>query len=181
MGITHLCENAHFTYKILQYTCFNCTCYTCSRDKFVWDMSQYNKLSDIQYARFQILPVDLHFGVFWSTGIPTMPWPALFDQTMAWDRHQPKNCWPLLLSYICLVCLYLVLLLLTSLNREIIICLFSLWRCFMCILHLPIQNVKTNQKEINHYEILWHSSDWSSYSYYVRCIEYGQQNSGSGD
>ncbi len=25
MGITHLCENAHFTYKILQYTCFNCT------------------------------------------------------------------------------------------------------------------------------------------------------------
>ncbi len=24
-------------------------------------MSQYNKLSDIQYARFHILPVDLHF------------------------------------------------------------------------------------------------------------------------
>ncbi len=62
MGITHLCENAHFTYKILQYTCFNCTYYTCSYDKCVWDMSQYNKLSDIQYARFQILPVDLHFG-----------------------------------------------------------------------------------------------------------------------
>ncbi len=35
-------------------------------------MSQYNKLSDIQYARFQILPVDLHFGLFWSAGIPTM-------------------------------------------------------------------------------------------------------------
>ncbi len=24
-------------------------------------MSQYNKLFDIQYARFHILPVDLHF------------------------------------------------------------------------------------------------------------------------
>ncbi len=35
-------------------------------------MSQYNKLSDIQYATFQILPVDLHFGVFWPAGIPTM-------------------------------------------------------------------------------------------------------------
>ncbi len=32
-------------------------------------MSQYNKLSDIQYARFQILPVHLHFGNFWSAGI----------------------------------------------------------------------------------------------------------------
>ncbi len=35
-------------------------------------MSQYNKLSHIQYATFQILPVDLHFGLFWSAGIPTM-------------------------------------------------------------------------------------------------------------
>ncbi len=35
-------------------------------------MSQYNKLSDIQHARFQILPVDLNFGLFWSAGIPTM-------------------------------------------------------------------------------------------------------------
>ncbi len=35
-------------------------------------MSQYNKLSDIQYARFQILPVDHHFGLFWSAGISTM-------------------------------------------------------------------------------------------------------------
>ncbi len=62
-----------FTYKILQYTCFNCTCSTCSYDKCVWDMSQYNKLSEIQYARFQILPVDLHFGLFWSSGsIATM-------------------------------------------------------------------------------------------------------------
>ncbi len=38
----------------------------------VYDMSQYNKLSDIQYARFQILPVDVHFGLFWSAGIHTM-------------------------------------------------------------------------------------------------------------
>ncbi len=35
-------------------------------------MSQYNKLSDIQYASFQILLVDLHFGLFWSADIPTM-------------------------------------------------------------------------------------------------------------
>ncbi len=35
-------------------------------------MSQYNKLSDIQYVRFQILPVDLHFGLLLSAGIPTM-------------------------------------------------------------------------------------------------------------
>ncbi len=40
-------------------------------------MSQYNKLSNIQYARFQILPVDLHFGLFWSAGIPTMYHTAL--------------------------------------------------------------------------------------------------------
>ncbi len=61
LGKTHLCENAHFIYKILQYTCFNCIWYTCSYDKCVWDMSQYNKRFDIQYARFHILPVDLHF------------------------------------------------------------------------------------------------------------------------
>ncbi len=30
------------------------------------------KLSDIQYARFQILPVDLYFGLFLSAGIPTL-------------------------------------------------------------------------------------------------------------
>ncbi len=35
-------------------------------------MSQYNKLTDIQYAKFQILLVDLHFGLFWSAGIPIM-------------------------------------------------------------------------------------------------------------
>ncbi len=45
-------------------------------------MSQYNKISDILYARFQILPVDLHFGLFWSAGIPHMAKPidfTLFD------------------------------------------------------------------------------------------------------
>ncbi len=42
-------------------------------------MSQYNKLSDIQYARFQILHVDLNFGLFWSAGIPTMNGPITFD------------------------------------------------------------------------------------------------------
>ncbi len=33
-------------------------------------MSQYNKLSAIQYARFQILPVELHFGLFWVSWFP---------------------------------------------------------------------------------------------------------------
>ncbi len=70
MGITHICENADFTYKILQYTCFNCICYTCSYDKYIWDMYQYNKLSDIQYASFQILPVDHHFGLFLVSWYP---------------------------------------------------------------------------------------------------------------
>ncbi len=31
-----------------------------------------NKISDIQYSRFQILHVDLHFALFWSAGIPTI-------------------------------------------------------------------------------------------------------------
>ncbi len=38
LGITHLCENAHFTYKILQYACFNYSsvvCNTCSYDKYL--------------------------------------------------------------------------------------------------------------------------------------------------
>ncbi len=72
VGITHLCENAHFTFKILQYICFICTCYICSYDKCVWDMSQCKKLSNIQCAIFQILHVDLHFGLFWWAGISTM-------------------------------------------------------------------------------------------------------------
>ncbi len=96
MGITHLCENAHFTYIILQYTCFNCTC---SYDKCVWDMSQYNKLSDIQYARFQILPMDLHFGLFWSAGIPTMHTEQFVDgetwsNVLMFSRlFSPNNLW----------------------------------------------------------------------------------------
>ncbi len=49
LGITHLCENAHFTFKILQYTCFNCTCYTCSYDECVWDISQSNKICKISH------------------------------------------------------------------------------------------------------------------------------------
>ncbi len=69
MVITHLCENAHFTYFNLHVSL---ALATLAYDKCEWDMSQYNKLSDIQYARFQILPVDLHFGLFWSAGIPTM-------------------------------------------------------------------------------------------------------------
>ncbi len=75
MGKSHLCENAHFIYKILQYTCFSCICYTYSYNKFVWDMSQYNKPSDIQYARFLILPVDLHFETFGQLVFP--PWRGL--------------------------------------------------------------------------------------------------------
>ncbi len=35
-------------------------------------MSQYNKLYDFQYARLQILPDDLHCGLFGLGGIPTM-------------------------------------------------------------------------------------------------------------
>ena len=35
-------------------------------------MSQYNKLFHCQYARFQILAVHLHFGLFWSRGISTV-------------------------------------------------------------------------------------------------------------
>ncbi len=35
-------------------------------------MSQYNKLSDFQYARFQILAVHFRFGLFWSRVIPTV-------------------------------------------------------------------------------------------------------------
>ncbi len=35
-------------------------------------ISIQHKLSNILYARFQILPVDVHFRLFWSAGIPTM-------------------------------------------------------------------------------------------------------------
>ncbi len=33
-------------------------------------MSQYNKLSDFQYTRFDIFA--LQFGLFWSGGMPTV-------------------------------------------------------------------------------------------------------------
>ncbi len=49
-------------------------------------MSQYNKLSNIQYARFQILHVDLHFGLYWSAGIPTMHMCVVGLETM-WCRE----------------------------------------------------------------------------------------------
>ncbi len=72
LRITKWCQNTHFTYKILQYTCFNWTYYTCWYVKWLWDISQYNKLSDFQYARFQIVVVNHHFGLVWSHGIPNM-------------------------------------------------------------------------------------------------------------
>ncbi len=50
-------------------------------------MSQYNKLSDIQYARFQILPVDLHFGLFWSAGIPSMKVQVLTPHILVAQKH----------------------------------------------------------------------------------------------
>ncbi len=42
LGITSLCQNTHFTFKILQYICFIWTYYNCSYIKWVSDMSQYN-------------------------------------------------------------------------------------------------------------------------------------------
>ncbi len=33
-------------------------------------ISQYDNLSDFQYARFHILVVHLHTGLFWLRGIP---------------------------------------------------------------------------------------------------------------
>ncbi len=35
-------------------------------------MSQYNKLSDFQYARFQLLAMHLHFELFQSGGIHSL-------------------------------------------------------------------------------------------------------------
>ncbi len=67
--MTHLCENAHFTLQNPSIYLFALA--TLAHMINVYEMSQYNKLSDIQYASFQILPVDLHFGLFWSAGIPT--------------------------------------------------------------------------------------------------------------
>ncbi len=60
------------TFKILQYTCFNWTCYTCSSVQWEWNMSLWNKSFDFQYAIFQIMTVHLHFGLSWSCDIPGM-------------------------------------------------------------------------------------------------------------
>ncbi len=56
-----------YTYKqqILQYNCFNWWTYcNCLYVKWLLDMSQYNKLSNCQYSRFQVLAVYLYFGLF---------------------------------------------------------------------------------------------------------------------
>ncbi len=52
--------------------CFKWTSYTGSDVKWVWDMSQYNKQSDCQYAGFYILAAHLHVGLFLSGSIPSM-------------------------------------------------------------------------------------------------------------
>ncbi len=72
LGITSLCQNTHFTYKIFQYTCFNWTYYTCSYIKWVCDMSQLYKASNFQYARYQRLAMDLHFDLLQWASISTM-------------------------------------------------------------------------------------------------------------
>ncbi len=53
-GITSLIQNTHFTCKILQCTSFICIYYTYSYQKWVWDVSLKNEISDFQYARFHI-------------------------------------------------------------------------------------------------------------------------------
>ncbi len=57
-------------------------------------MSPYNKLSDIQYVRFQILPVDLHFRMFWSAGIPNM-----LNKHLEELAAPPKCCWNCTFSF----------------------------------------------------------------------------------
>ncbi len=42
-------------------------------------MSQYNKLFDIQYARFHVLPVDLHFETVLVSWYPHYALLAVFD------------------------------------------------------------------------------------------------------
>ncbi len=42
LRITSLCQNTHFTYKILQYTCFNWTYYTCSYVKLILFVNSTN-------------------------------------------------------------------------------------------------------------------------------------------
>ncbi len=71
LGITIMLKHT-FHIKILQYTCFNWTYNIFSHVKWVWNMSQYNKLFYFEHAIFQILAVHLNFGLFWSHGIFTV-------------------------------------------------------------------------------------------------------------
>ncbi len=52
--ITYLCQNIHFTYKILQYTCFNWTYYGCSWLNTIHSRARsvQTALSTFQYARY---------------------------------------------------------------------------------------------------------------------------------
>ncbi len=65
LGMTNLCQNTHFTYKILQYTCYNWTYYTCSCVKWVWNISQYNTWT------ISICTIS-YIGWFWPGNIPTV-------------------------------------------------------------------------------------------------------------
>ncbi len=71
MGITHLCENAHFTYKSFNIP-VSFALVTLAHMINVYEICLNTTNSDIQYARFQILSMDVHFGLFWSASIPTM-------------------------------------------------------------------------------------------------------------
>ncbi len=54
-------------------------------------MFQFNNLSDFQYARLKKVAVHLHFGMFWSSGIPTMIWYATCSsekQLVEWKKGQ---------------------------------------------------------------------------------------------
>ncbi len=70
-------------------------------------MSQYNKLSDIQYAIFQILPFDPHFRLFWSAGIPIVHCTIYNLTSLTHLAHcislsyTPTNCWVGLLEVDC--------------------------------------------------------------------------------
>ncbi len=53
LKVSSLSKHTHLTYKILQYICFSWAYYTCSYDKWVWDMSQHNKTN-----RFSICKIS---------------------------------------------------------------------------------------------------------------------------
>ncbi len=88
LGKTSLCQNTYSTYKTLQHACFNCTYYTCSYVKWVWDMSKYNKTTCIILNQmleklpvlsiFQILAVHLHF---WTVLVRWYPFCVRYMQT----------------------------------------------------------------------------------------------------